>query len=545
MPARAGARELDRVARERFGIGRLRPEQRRAVEAVLGGRDVLVVLPTGAGKSAIYQVPAVLLDGPAVVVSPLLALQRDQLAGLAGSGLPAAAVNSEQSAAERDAAWGSLAAGRPGYLFLAPEQLARDDVLAGLRRLRPALVAVDEAHCVSEWGHEFRPEYLRIGEAVERLGRPPVLALTATAAAPVRRDILRHLRMPDATVVVGGFDRPNLLLAVSRFGSDAEKRRGVLDAVATGDGPGLLYVATRRDADRYAGELAGVGVTAAGYHAGLRRDDRRRVQDAFMAGEVPVVVATSAFGMGIDKPDVRFVVHASVPDSLDAYYQQIGRAGRDGAPAGAVLCYRPEDLGLQRFLTAERFDADTVAAVAAAVRDGATSAAAVQQRLRLGRDRVARSVNLLREAGVLDSQRRGRAGRLRYRNPDVPADRAVAAAREVARRRRRVLGSRLEMLRGYAETTGCRRQYLLGYFGDELDRPCGHCDSCAAGTAADEPAGAAPFPPETPVEHAEWGPGVVTGGDADRITVLFDSVGYKILSVPAVAEHHLLAERRG
>ncbi len=265
--------DIQCVARERFGWQRLRDEQTEAMEHVLAGHDVLAVLPTGAGKSAIYQVPAVLLPGPTLVVSPLIALQHDQIDGIEDSRAPAAvALNSTQNAAERREAWDTVRQGRAEYLFLSPEQLANDDLVADLAGLGVSLFVVDEAHCVSAWGHDFRPDYLRLAPVIERLGHPPVVALTATASLPVRRDIVDRLGLRDHRAVVTSFDRPNLHLGVERFTDDATKRAAVVAHIRarTADPEtrrGLVYTASRRDAEQYTEELS--GVRAAAYHAGL------------------------------------------------------------------------------------------------------------------------------------------------------------------------------------------------------------------------------------------------------------------------------------
>ncbi|CAM5569072.1 hypothetical protein SGRIM128S_09678 [Streptomyces griseomycini] len=276
------------VARERFGWSDLAAEQTEAMEALLDGRDVLVVMPTGSGKSAIYQVPTVMLGGPAVVVSPLVALQRDQVAGLRESAAPdAVAVNSAQPRSATERGWRAIRDGDAEYLFLSPEQLAKDSVVEQLRELGPSLFVVDEAHCVSSWGHDFRPDYLNLGEAAERLGRPPVLALTATAAAPVRADIVEHLHMREAHVVTTGTDRPTIHLAVRTFTDDPAKREAVTRWTARACAPGILYTATRKDAEAYAGRLRQDGVDAEAYHAGMKAADRRRIHDGFMAGVPP------------------------------------------------------------------------------------------------------------------------------------------------------------------------------------------------------------------------------------------------------------------
>ncbi|WP_329416617.1 RecQ family ATP-dependent DNA helicase [Streptomyces sp. NBC_00704] len=549
--------ELRRVARERFGFDDLGPEQIEAMGTLLEGRDVLVVMPTGSGKSAIYQVPTVVLGGPAVVVSPLIALQRDQVTGLRESAAPnAVAVNSAQSESAVDKGWRAVREGDAEYLLLSPEQLAKDDVVARLRELRPSLFVVDEAHCVSTWGHDFRPDYLNLGEAAERLGRPPVLALTATAAAPVRADIVEHLHMRDAHTVTAGTDRPNISLAVRTFTDDAAKREAVSRWTAEAGGPGILYTATRKDAEAYAQRLRQDGVDAEAYHAGMKAADRSRIHDGFMAGAPAVVVATSAFGMGIDKPDVRFVAHASVPKALDSYYQEIGRAGRDGEPAHAMLFYRPEDLGLQKFLTARSLDRDALQRIMTVLagQDVPQSRSGVAQLAGLSRRKTTDLLSLLEEAGAVTVEGGRRAVRA---VPGRTARESVERAQEVFERGRRMDRSRIEMMRGYAETPSCRRQYLLGYFGEQLDGPCGHCDVCdrCSGTDHGEPAAApglsepaatpgpcAPYGPNDRVRHAEWGEGTVMRVDEDRLVVLFEQVGYKTLSLPAVEESDLLAD---
>jgi ATP-dependent DNA helicase RecQ len=304
-------------------------------------------------------------------------------------------------------------------------------------------------------------------------------------------------------------------------------------------GRGLVYVASRKDAEYYADELGRLGLRAAAYHAGMKSADRQRVHHQFLADDLDVVVATSAFGMGIDKPDVRFVVHASAPESLDSYYQQIGRAGRDGEPAEIALHYRPEDLNLQTFLTASRPPEDALHEVAAALdgRDEPARAAELGEQVHVSAARRTRAVNLLEEAGAIGTTEDGR---LEYLDNDLPPEEAVAEAVSVAETHQRLIHSRIEMMRGYAETTRCRRQFLLGYFGEQLPHPCGNCDTCEAGTAQDQPETDAAYPLNSGVRHAEWGHGVVMTAERDRITVLFDEVGYKTLALAAVEAQQLL-----
>jgi ATP-dependent DNA helicase RecQ len=405
---------------------------------------------------------------------------------------------------------------------------------------------VDEAHCVSAWGHDFRPDYLRLGQVIERLGHPTVLAMTATAALPVRRDIVSRLGLRDHREVIAGLDRPNLHLAVVPALEDHEKRREVVARVqelhAVADPHrGLLYVATRKDAEYYAEELAAEGMRVAAYHAGMRAADRESVHERFLADELDLVVATSAFGMGIDQPDVRFVVHASAPDSLDSYYQQIGRAGRDGAPAAVVLCYRPEDLNLQRFLTGSKAPEDVLDAVARALErhDEPVRPAALKDEVDGSAAKRTRAVNLLEQAGAVGT---AADGRLEYLDERTSPAAAVAAAVDVdvAEARQQLTRSRIEMMRGYAETTDCRRRFLLGYFGEQLRERCGNCDTCDTGTARDPGPEDGEFPVGRSVRHAEWGDGVVVSSDEAELTALFEEVGYKTLALGVVRERGLL-----
>jgi ATP-dependent DNA helicase RecQ len=514
-------------ARSALGFRRLRPGQREAVRALLEGRDVLAVLPTGSGKSAIYQLAALRIPGPTVVVSPLVALQRDQVEAIARRRLAGAGqANATVPAGERRQAIEDFSAGDLEFLFLAPEQLARAETLEQVVAARPSLLVVDEAHCISAWGHDFRPEYGRLGELREAMGRPQAVALTATASPPVRREIIERLGLRDPAVVVRGFDRPNIHLAVERFSDADTKDDALVERVAGGEGgSGIVYAATRARTEELAGRLAEAGVDAVAYHAGLRAADRRAAQAAFMAGAKTVIVATTAFGMGIDKPDVRFVLHADAPDSLDAYHQELGRAGRDGKPATAILFYRPEDLGLRRFFAGgAKVDAEQLEQVARALEDnhGAADERRLRQTTGLSRARLEAARNLLDRAGG-----------------------SAAAAAALADDDRRVEQSRIEMLRGYAEDDACRRELLLTYFGEPFEPPCGACDNCEAGLSAEDRPGPEelPFELDSRVRHKAWGPGRVLRYDGDRMVVLFDRAGYRTLSVTTVLERKLLRSR--
>lgn len=548
---------LRRAARHHFGWGSLRAGQLPAMKALVKGRDALVVLPTGAGKSAVYQVSGIVLDGPTVVLSPLLALQQDQIAGLntrGGAGTVAVRVSSAQTPKQQREALDAVRAGRARFLFITPEQLARPERLAEVRALQPALVAVDEAHCVSAWGYDFRPDYLQLGHFIRELGRPPVAALTATASPPVRTDIIDVLGLRDPYLVVAGLDRPNLRLAAVRCTSEEQRWQRLLARIREEERPGIVYAPTRASTEQLAERLREVGIEAVAFHGGLPAGERDRRYADFMADRTPVMVATSAFGMGVDKPNIRWVFHIALPDSPDSYLQEIGRAGRDGAPARTLLLFRPEDVALQRFFAGGAPERAELTALAAAVREGPVSRKALAERTGLPARRLTQLVTLLEQVGAV---RVGKGGRLSVPGHAPPPAQVAGLALAQVERQQTVRRSRVDMMLQYAERGGCRGRALLAYFGEPSSGNCGHCDNCAAGTAdRDErprtprqvvrsaPAAAGrhrPFPVSSVVRHPEWGAGTVMGYERDQMVVLFDNVGYKTLSVPVVRRKGLLA----
>ncbi len=534
-------RQVRRIMREKFGFVDFRPGQEAASRSVLEGHDTLAVLPTGLGKSMIYQIAEQVLHGPTIVVSPLIALKRDQVESIKESDVgKAALVNSTMREARREEVFHDLERGELNYLFLAPEQFSNEEVLQQIQAAHPALFVVDEAHCISEWGHDFRPEYLRLGAVIETLGHPPILALTATAAPTVRKEILERLGMHEPRVIVQGFDRPNIWLGVETFREEHDKKKALIERVVAAEKPGIVYAATRKHAEEIAEALSGQHIQAAFYHAGMRPAEREQVQEQFMSDEIEVIVATTAFGMGIDKPNVRFVFHYDISDSVDSYYQEIGRAGRDGNDATAILFYRPEDMRIHRFFAGSgHIDIDQVEQVAQVVQENDEPVVLrnLSDKTHLSRSKLAEALSRLEEAGVVKTLA---SGEIVAGNEDVALDEIVAQVINEHEAHRQYDRSRLDMMVGYAEVQDCRREYLLNYFGEEIDAPCGFCDNCDVGITVAEDEENMPFPINTNVMHNVWGNGLVLRYEGDKMVVLFDSVGYKTLAVDVVVEHNLL-----
>jgi ATP-dependent DNA helicase RecQ len=563
-----------RSALERhFGYQRFRPGQAEAIRSVLSARDTLVVMPTGGGKSLCYQVPALVLPGLTLVVSPLIALMLDQVSALERRGIAAALVNSTLSSCEIEQRLARAVAGELKLLYVAPERFGSPAFQRALAEMDIRLVAIDEAHCVCEWGHDFRPSYLRLREMWPRIGRPRLLALTATATPEVRRDIVKELELRDPRVIVRGFDRPNLRWVVRREEKLTEKSRLLVSLLRDGDESALVYASTRKMVEAATELLRGAGVSAAAYHGGMPRDQRERVQEAWTSGELPVVVATNAFGMGIDKEDVRRVLHFQMPGSLEAYYQEAGRAGRDGEPAECVLLHSYGDRFVHEFFIRASYPpravvVSTYRALADAVRsagdpmsparfahrvegarsereiysalriladagavedagrrrgcvvrliaspetiaelledgDGAAdvalllpvlealaeaSAGGERRYLRFSRREVARwtggdfgaargALDALQDAGVLGWRDEGRGSGYAPKDPGLrPQELPVDWARLAARRALEI--RKLKRMEAYSFQRGCRRRYLLRYFGEHVGRPrCGACDRC-------------------------------------------------------------------
>ncbi|SAK86284.1 ATP-dependent DNA helicase RecQ [Caballeronia calidae] len=505
-------RALDTALRRVFGFPHLRPGQEDVIRSVLDGHDTLAVMPTGAGKSLCYQLPALQFDGMTIIVSPLISLMRDQATKLIEAGIATAVLNSALSAGEAREAMQAIAHHEIRMLFVTPERLVDAEFTAELtaKNMPPiALAVIDEAHCISQWGHDFRPAYVELIHAIRTLGRPPVLALTATATPAVIVDIVRELKMRHAHVIHTGVYRDNLHFSVEQLTHPEDRRQRAIALATSEQGSGIVYCATVAECEALHAALVEAGVEAERYHGKLSLGVRSSSQDAFMENRARVMVATNAFGMGIDKPDIRFVIHAQMPGSLDAYYQEAGRAGRDGEPARCTLLFEMKDRQVQQFFMSGRYpSAETIARVAETVRelaleDSGRTLDKPLARLRdalpnVGANKLRVAATLLNDIGMT---RRTRRGGMKLVDDDASAAKLDEASREYAARaeRDRVV---LERMIGYAQSAQCRWRMLLDYFADDMndgraseplhasdvdyDAPddelgggnCGVCDNC-------------------------------------------------------------------
>jgi ATP-dependent DNA helicase RecQ len=472
------------VLRKHFGFSDFRGGQRDAVEVALQGRDLLVLMPTGGGKSLCYQVPALTLDGLTLVVSPLISLMKDQVDALVRAGAPAALLNSTLPRDQAERTLADARAGRLKLLYVAPERFDSESFRRELPSLGVRLLAVDEAHCVSQWGHDFRPSYLRLGDVRDALD-VPVIALTATATPAVREDVTKQLRLRAPHVIVRGFDRPNLAWSVTSVADRPAKDALLLRMLhAQHDGVSIVYAPTRKAVDGLTHMLRRAGMSATAYHAGMCAGDRERVQNAFMREDFSIVVATCAFGMGIDKPNVRLVLHYTMSGSLEAYYQEAGRASRDGARGRCVLLQAAGDRQVHEFMIDQTHPPRELIAQVLRWLDSvsprrSTFTERASRDLAIPPRQVDAVLRVLTRQGIIHEAPDGGL----FASGTVDWDDALA-------RRRHEL-ARLDAMDEYARITRCRRGFVLRYFGDPdaMDH-CGDCDNCSA----DSPARTRPGP---------------------------------------------------